>query len=218
MCISGCSVGTVLSAFLGRVSLSSSIISITPEPAKKLWLCVPFASMVFLIAQREDVCVCVYASMHLCKNSTSSKCMAWLDISVIHVFSRLHVWGDQIHSPGCGFRRVLEGPWCLGLREWVVYLWMCFVLMTWLPCVQIGIWTFFPLFSLLACFHQPTWDRSIWEWILSEIYSQSELLCYWRVSILPFTHHLCATAQSLSLQVVGYCLSKSLYIHRRWMG
>lgn len=80
MCISGCSVGTVLSAFLGRVSLSSSIISITPEPAKKLWLCVPFASMVFLIAQREDVCVCVYASMHLCKNSTSSKCMAWLDI------------------------------------------------------------------------------------------------------------------------------------------
>lgn len=147
------------------------------------------------------MCVCVYASMHLCKNSTSSKCMAWLDSNVIDVFSRLHVWGDQIHSPGCGFQRVLEGPWCLGLREWVVYLWMCFVLMTWLPCVQIGIWTFFPLFSLLACFHQPTWDCSIWEWILSEIYSQSELLCYWRVSILPFTHHSCATAQSLSCRL-----------------
>jgi len=66
MCISGCSVGTVLSVFLGRVSLSSSIISFTLELAKKLWLCAPFASMIFVIAQR------VYASMHLCKNSASS--------------------------------------------------------------------------------------------------------------------------------------------------
>lgn len=82
MCISVCSVGTVLSLFLGRVSLSLSIISITPELAKKLRLCVPFAPMIFLIAQR-DVYVCVCEFMHPCICvKTAQADNAWPDLKV----------------------------------------------------------------------------------------------------------------------------------------
>lgn len=68
----------------------------------------------------------------------------------------------------------------------------------------------FPSFSLFAYFHQPTWDCSIWEWILSEIYSPSERLCYWRVSVVGFTHHSCTTAQSVTF-TQGYCILYKSY-------
>ncbi len=182
-------------------------------------LCSFCSNYFFNRPERRRVCVCAFTHPCICVKTAQAD-NAWPDLKVTSLTCSADWACEAIRSmaiffaPGClnsgGFYEdhdVLDEERALSIFRCI------FVLRTWLPCA-LHRWAygcFFPLFSLFACFHQPTWDCSIWEWILSEIYSLSERLCYWRVSFVGFTHRSCATAQSVTFTQVTCILYKSYF-------
>lgn len=198
MCISGCSVGTVLSLFSSaecHFPQASSVLLLSwPKSCGSVFL---LRQWFFNLPERSRVCVCAFMHPCICVKTAQAD-NAWPDLKVMSLTCSADWTCEAIRSTAIflprvvwipeGFTRTMMRVGCLFLDVF------CFNDMA-AVCADGHMDVFSLFFSLFAYFHQPTWDCSIWEWILSEIYSPSERLCYWRVSVVGFTHHSCATAQ-----------------------